>query len=425
MKRPVPTTLALTTLTLAIASALVSATNPPAAALADTTPPVITVDVRSSDGQGAWIGWYKDAVSAMLRATDDDGIARLSYQLTGAQTGEGSLAGPLLPVTISAEGLTTIAITATDTAGNTATRSYGVGIDRTAPTATSNFVGGVPRNDNRTIDYSCTDPGDPPGAIVSCTATHDGAPFASGTRIDTSRTGRHVVVITAADRVGHTTQRTVIYDVTRYVLLSPPVIEGNPTTVKVGQPLRASGGVFEPTPDRFTYEWVIDGVVVSQENPFIPRAAHLGKRISLRAFVSDAGPGFGNQTRTTPVGDVLVQDDLRITRVPEIYTDTEPWPATARPGGVLQAGPAGFTPTPSSVTYRWYAGDEQVGTGREYTVQPADVGKTITMDAYATTRIRAIWTPPPPASAPSRSSRMSSRPRSPLRSPATPTSAAR
>jgi len=370
----------LTASALTLAAALAVAPGPRADALTAATPPVITVDVRASDGQGAWVGWYKDTVSPVLRATDDDGIARLSYRLTGAQTGEGSIVGALLPVTISAEGLTTIEITATDAAGNTATRSYGVGIDRTAPTTTRNLVSGVPRNENRTVAYSCADPGGPTSAIISCTATHDGIPFTSGTRIDTSQTGPHVFVITATDRVSNVAQDIFHYEVTRYTLTSPPRIEGDPTSIKVGQPLRASGGIFDPTPERFNYEWLIDGRLVSHQNPFVPRADHLGKRISLHVFVSDAGPLFGNQTQTAPVGDVLVKDDLQVTKGPTI----EGAPTTARPGSVLRATDAAFTPIPSSITYRWYADGQQVGTGKEYTVQPVDVGKTVAIDALGT-----------------------------------------
>ncbi|WP_436698874.1 hypothetical protein [Nocardioides sp. BYT-33-1] len=375
MRHRLPTAFALT-----LAAVLTVAPSSRSDALAGTTPPVITVDVRASDGQGAWVGWYKDTVSAVLRATDDDGIARLSYRLTGAQNGEGSIAGALLPVTISAEGLTTIEITATDTAGNTATRSYGVGIDLTDPTAVvTGLNAGVPRGESRTAEYSCADPGGPTSAIVSCVATHDGAPFSSGSRVDTSQAGEHTVDVTATDRVGNITRYTYPYRVTRYTLVSPPAIEGDPTSIKVAQPLRASGGIVEPTPEQFIYEWLIDGRVVSHENPFVPRADHLGKRISLRVFVSDAGPLFGNQTQTAPVGDVLVKDDLRVNKGPIIVGA----PTTTRPGQVLRATDAEFAPTPSSITYRWYADGQQVGTGKEYAVRPADVGKAIAMDALA------------------------------------------
>ncbi|MBM7518385.1 hypothetical protein [Nocardioides nitrophenolicus] len=371
----------LTTCALTLAAALAVAPGPRADALTAATPPVITVDVRASDGQGAWVGWYKDNVSAVLRATDDDGIARLSYRLTGAQTGDGSIVGALLPVTISAEGLTTIEITATDTAGNTATRSYGVGIDRTDPTAGAvnlSRESGVPRNENRAVDYSCADPGGPASAIVSCTATHDGIPFTSGSRIDTSQAGTHTLVVTAKDRVGRTALETVTYQITRYALTRPPMIEGNPTVIKVGQQLRASVG-FEPTPGALNYAWYIDGVHASNQATFTPAGSHRGKRISLRVVCSDGPPDFSNTTRPLPTAEILVQDDLQVTRQPTITGD----PATVRPGAVLTATDATFTPIPSSITYRWYADGQQVGTGREYRVQPVDAGKTIAMDAFA------------------------------------------
>ncbi|MDQ6525758.1 hypothetical protein RB608_19235 [Nocardioides sp. LHD-245] len=371
----------LAALALTIATALAVAPGPRADALADTSPPVITVDIRASDGHGPWIGWYKDSVSAELRATDEDGIGRLSYRLTGAQTGEGSSAGPPLPVTISAEGLTTIEITATDFAGKTSTRSYGVGIDRTNPTATAANLSaelGVPRNENRTIDYSCADPGGPTSAIVSCTAAHDGIPFTSGSRIDTSQSGAHTLVVTARDRVGRTAQHTVTYQVSSYALVSPPVLEGNPTIVKVGQQLRASVA-FEPTPGSINYAWYLDGVHASNQATFTPRVAERGKRISLRVTCSDGSPGFDNKTSPLPTAGILIQDDLRVDKQPTIAGD----PATIRVGSVLRVTDAEFAPRPSSIAYRWYADGRQVGTGKEYTVQSADLGKTIAMDAFA------------------------------------------
>ncbi|WGX95972.1 hypothetical protein [Nocardioides sp. L-11A] len=370
----------LTAFALTLASALTAAPGPRADALADGLPPVITVDVRASDGQGAWVGWYQDTVSPVLRATDDDGIARLAYRLTGAQTGEGSIVGALLPVTISAEGLTTIEITATDTAGNTATRSYGVGIDRADPTAiVTGLDAGVPRGETRTAEFSCADPGGPSSAIVSCIATHDGAPFTSGSRVDTSQHGEHTVAVTATDRVGNVTRYVYPYRVTRYTLIRPPAIEGDPTIVKVGQQLRASGGIFEPTPGAVNYAWYLDGVHIANNATYTPSPRDRGKRISLRVTCSDGGGGFENTTSPLPTAGILIQADLRVDKQPAIAGN----PATIRPGSVLRATDAEVAPKPSGITYRWYADGQQVGTGKEYAVQPADLGKTIAMDAVA------------------------------------------
>jgi peptide/nickel transport system substrate-binding protein len=64
-------------------------------------------------------GWNKGPVTVALAATDDDsGVQKISYSLTGAQTGGAVVSGDHTAVTVSAHGITTLTYFATDISGN-------------------------------------------------------------------------------------------------------------------------------------------------------------------------------------------------------------------------------------------------------------------------------------------------------------------
>jgi len=350
----------------------------------DTTPPNIWVEIDPNPGTGVWAGWYRGATVVTLRASDQGGLDRLSYGLSGAQTGTDSAAGGRLQVTIRSEGVTTIAITARDLSGNVATKTYGVGIDLVDPTAAITGItdgATVPNGALHRAEFSCADPG---GAIVSCTATNDGAPFTSGGALATGTAGPHQLKVTAVDRVGRLSERVLTYQVGRKALrvVSLPVITGDPAIVRVGQQLTVEGGTFEPAPDTIRYEWMIDGLIVGHGTTFAPTMEHIGKRIWARAVGSGAGSEYG-ETSTAVVGNVLVRPALALMVVVEQPTIAGN-PATVAPGDVLSADGDIFAPEPEKVTYLWFADGKLVGTGPTWTPGDEHIGASIQMLALAT-----------------------------------------
>jgi len=364
----------------ALATALAALYAVPARAGAPAiTAPVIGVEVGPSQGTGPWIGWYDGPVAVTLRASASSGIATLSYSLSGSQTGSGSVSGSTLALRIEAEGSTLISITATAKDNSSATARYGVGVDVTDPVLT---VGGIAHQDvldvgkSYPLQFSCDDPG---GAIVSCAATDNGVPITSGSSVDTSQPGSRQLVVTTTDRVRRVARRTINVEVVRPLkVVSQPVIEGSPINARVGHQLRVSGAVFDPAPSTsFGYTWIVDGERVGRGPVFAPGPELLGKRVSVYAWGWVLGY---RETQTDRVGDLLVEPGpLQVSRQPGIEGD----PIVARPGDRLRIVRAEITPEPHSVTYRWYADDEQVGDGEFYTVHPTDVGKTIAVDLVA------------------------------------------
>lgn len=102
----------------------------------DRTPPITTATASPGPNGN---GWNNATVAVNLSAVDNpggSGVKEISYTLSGATIGSGTVAESSASVTISAEGTTTIAYFATDIAGNQENppKTLTVSIDKTAPT---------------------------------------------------------------------------------------------------------------------------------------------------------------------------------------------------------------------------------------------------------------------------------------------------
>lgn len=108
---------------------LVGGATPP-----DTTPPT-TVAAPSPLPNAN--GWNNTDVTVTLSATDDpggSGVREIHFSESGAQGGGGVVPGTSTPLTISAEGTTTLTFLAVDNAGNQeAPKTLTVRIDKTPP----------------------------------------------------------------------------------------------------------------------------------------------------------------------------------------------------------------------------------------------------------------------------------------------------
>jgi hypothetical protein len=110
----------------------------------------------------------------------------------------------------STAGSHTYTVTATSSDRQTNTASILYTVDGSAPSISiSTPASGGTYTQGQVVDasYSCADP-DGAADVASCAG-----PVASGSPIDTSTTGAHSFTVTAADKVGNSTSRTVNYTV--------------------------------------------------------------------------------------------------------------------------------------------------------------------------------------------------------------------
>jgi hypothetical protein len=82
--------------------------------IVDGVPPISTASLSPSPGPS---GWNTTDVQVTLTATDPSGVQSITYSMTGAQTGGATVSGDTATFTVSAEGVTSIAFSATDGAG--------------------------------------------------------------------------------------------------------------------------------------------------------------------------------------------------------------------------------------------------------------------------------------------------------------------
>ncbi len=366
------------------AGAVVAGLPASASALPDVTPPEIRFQVAPSPGTGAWTGWYQGPTDFTATATDErgSGFARISYRLSGAQTGERSSTNPSVGTAVSAEGVTTVTVTASDGAGNVRTLTYGIGVDRTDPTA---GFGGIAHGSwlaqgvKRTAVLSCADAG---GAIVSCTATNDGVPFTSGSDVATGQIGQHLLSITAVDRVGRTTTTTIGYRVaTPLVPLTPPSIAGAPTTATAGTTLEAAGGTFQPRAQNWQYRWYLDGKEVAVGPTYAVKAADIGKTVSMDMVATH----LDHLTFITQrVGAVrVVASPLSVVAAPTVT-------GTPQAGRTLTATNGSVNPTTAPADVRWIIDGDVIETGGTLALLAEHAGKRLACDQTFT---RADYVP--------------------------------
>ncbi len=105
--------------------------------ISDATPPVTTASVTPSPNGS---GWNNSNVTVTLTSADDpdgSGVQSITYTLSGAQTGSGSVSSNTVAFPVSAEGITNVSYYAQDNAGNPeATKTLPLRIDYTPPVVT-------------------------------------------------------------------------------------------------------------------------------------------------------------------------------------------------------------------------------------------------------------------------------------------------
>ncbi len=152
-----------------------------------------------------------------------------------------------------------------------------------------------------------------------------------------------------------------------------PTITGE---AAVGNSLSAASGDWGPAPVALTYQWFADGDPIPGEDgdELELRPAALGAVITVA--VTGSKLGYSDATSVSdPVGPV-VAGTLGPVSAPTILGE-------AAVGRLLAASADPWGPDPVDMTFAWFRDGEPIpgATGAAYTVQPADLGTEITVQA--------------------------------------------
>ncbi|GAA1268671.1 lectin [Sphaerisporangium rubeum] len=179
--------------------------------VADKTPPTVTAALNPAQPTGE-NGWYTGNVSMTVTATDNGTVASRQYSVNGGTTWSNANNA----VTFSTEGTTEVLYRATDSGGNvSAIGKLTVRIDKTAPAVTVSGVESRSYGDSASITpvFSATEATSGPADV---TATIGDRTVVSGAALPlwTLPLGEHTLTVTARDKAGNSTKKTVTFQVT-------------------------------------------------------------------------------------------------------------------------------------------------------------------------------------------------------------------
>jgi hypothetical protein len=182
----------------------------------DTAAPSVSALYSGTAGNN---GWFTSTGSDTLSASDaTSGVANVTYSPDG-----GPLTAYIVPFAVSGDGTHTVAVTATDAAGNSATQSFTLKLDTTAPSVSASFSGTAGSNGWYTSAGSLAVSGsDATSGLASITYAVDGHPSTGYSAPFTlSGDGVHTVVVTATDNAGNAKSQTFTIKIdTRMPVLS-------------------------------------------------------------------------------------------------------------------------------------------------------------------------------------------------------------
>jgi len=157
---------------------------------------------------------------------------------------------------------------------------------------------------------------------------------------------------------------------------------------KVGETLTATAHDADGVPANVNYGWFAGSTPLGTGATYTVKPADKGKTITVKAIYTD-GAGHAEVVSSDPTAEV---SDAAPTPQPPQPPATNHEPV----GSVTITGNAkvGETLTATNdlkdddglgqITYRWFAGGQEVGKGASYTLQDTDKGKTITVKAEYT-----------------------------------------
>jgi hypothetical protein len=159
----------------------------------DLTPPTITSS-QSPPANAA--GWNNSNVTVSLTCNDDfSGVASCSAPINVSTEGAGQI----------------ISGTATDKAGNTASTSRTINLDKTPPVLTMpTLASSYLLNSKLTFTFGATDA---LSGVASMQATFNGAPITSGTTVTLTHLATNTFTLTATDVAGNTAMQKATFAV--------------------------------------------------------------------------------------------------------------------------------------------------------------------------------------------------------------------
>jgi glucose/arabinose dehydrogenase len=187
----------------------------------DATAPEVTAVLDPAEPTGD-NGWYTGPVTLTLDASDDGQVGDGEVSYDGGETWQSvrhPWTGNLQPVTIDDDGVHEMQYRVTDTGGNVSeVGSVTVRIDTTAPEVTvSGVEDGAELGSSTTLDLG-VEVTDATSGVASSDVTLDGEAVEPGALdLWTLDLGEHVLVATATDQAGNTTESTVTFVVTTSV----------------------------------------------------------------------------------------------------------------------------------------------------------------------------------------------------------------
>lgn len=364
--------------TTAVAAALLIAPTPAQAEGPDDdfTPPTITFEAP-----GTVDGWSQTPFHVTMRISDTGGSGILGgeWWMSGATEGDGIIGTGGSSAHVTGTGVTTIAVSAEDRAGNLGAASADFGVDTDAPAIVLGpelqaLDGAVldARDwpDDAVADYSCTDAH---SGVSSCTAE-----VKAGASFDPFQ--RKTLVITARDKVGRTSQRTLTWGVEYHdftVSLGLTLPEGEP--VRAGVPITAAVAI-SPQPDTIGYQWYRWGQPIpgATGQSYTPTVDDVDQHISYAVWPVKEGyvqRAFESPAWTVHAASVTFDGAAAMEQADQV-------------GEVLTLTHTGsFTPSTAFIGYEWLRDGVLItdaGTA-SYTLTAADLGHKVTG------RIRAVW----------------------------------
>ena len=154
-----------------------------------------------------------------------------------------------------------------------------------------------------------------------------------------------------------------------------PTIAGTPA---VGSKLTATPGPWGPSPVAFRYQWAAGGLAIvgATASTFSPRPADVGRLITVKVTGSKAG--YTTTNRTSAATEAV--------RPGQFVTVRPTLSGSARVGSTLTAQVSGWTPSPSTIAYKWTADGVRIVGAKSsmFKLTSAQAGKRIVVTVTGT-----------------------------------------
>jgi surface antigen len=156
---------------------------------------------------------------------------------------------------------------------------------------------------------------------------------------------------------------------------APPAVTGTP---QVDKTLTVKPGTWNRTGATYKYQWLAAGTAVAGAtlSKYTPTPTQVGDVFTVKVTASKAG--YKSGASVTPATKATAPGIMAVTTQPAIS-------GISKVGAVLTASLPVLSPTPTSVSYAWFANGAYIsgGSGTSLTLGPAQLGKSIRFVATA------------------------------------------